>query len=170
MDNLSPFLLQANRESPSFAQIPKEMCLIVDRPDKVKALPKSSKGTIQRGLAYDIFRQEIEILYSTRPSGDAEIEKRNLADIESFLHQLILDVAKSSRKAGFLGNTTDLFSWGVDSLMATRIRSGIQRVSLCPSFSFGFGPYVRWYTYQNLNVGGTKLPNNIVFEKPSITR
>jgi len=126
LDLISPLLVQANQTSPSFAQISKEMCLVVK---KIGLLPKSSKGTVQRGLAYEVFRKEIERLYDN-PIEQYAGEKRSLLEIEDCLHGLIMEVMGSSRKVVSLDRITDLFSWGVDSLMATRIRSGIHRVSL----------------------------------------
>lgn len=99
-----------------------------------KALPKSSKGTVQRGVAYDVFREEIDALYTTG-SGTEEILKRAAEEIEQYLHDTIQTVAGPRRKALDLDRTTDLFSWGVDSLMATRIRTAIQRVGVSSASS-----------------------------------
>ncbi|WRT66055.1 uncharacterized protein IL334_003007 [Kwoniella shivajii] len=120
-----------------------DMCLIVK--DREKMLPKSSKGTVQRGLAYDVFGDEIYQLYN----GDYEgsMEKRSLSEIARLIKGLIEDIASSKLKAAALHSTTDLFNWGVDSLLATRVRSALQKT---------------------LNTGNVVLPNNIVFERPSI--
>lgn len=127
LDLVRPLVAQANQSSPSFAQISLDMCLVVD--NSGKALPKSSKGTIQRGLAYEVFREETERLYETVSSDQDGNEKRDLPEIESRIKGIIVELMGARRNGDSLGRTTDLFSWGVDSLMATRVRTAIQRVS-----------------------------------------
>ncbi|KAL7419511.1 hypothetical protein Q5752_005422 [Cryptotrichosporon argae] len=142
-DDLPALLREANRHSPSFAQIGPAMCAVVD---SAKALPKSSKGTVQRGVAYDVFKPEIEGLYGQREASDKP--KRSRAEIEAVVRALVLDVAPRRLRPETLYADTDLFSWGVDSLMATRVRAGLQA----------------------LNTGGMQLPLNVVFERPSLSR
>lgn len=101
------------------------MCLVIESTDK--QLPKSSKGTIQRGVAYDLFKDEIKGLFGVGQQG--EIEKRSAEEIEEVLNRIIKGVVGSKLKVVALGRETDLFSWGVDSLMATRIRAGILKVN-----------------------------------------
>ena len=124
-----PLIQQANLSSPSFAQIAKEMCVLVNTGDGAKTLPKSSKGTIQRGVAYEVFKDEIEALYGASSSSET-VKKRTLEEIEQYLLETIKGVAGMRRKTVPLDRTTDLFSWGVDSLMASRIRTAAQRVSV----------------------------------------
>nr|XP_018263413.1 uncharacterized protein I303_04907 [Kwoniella dejecticola CBS 10117]OBR85571.1 hypothetical protein I303_04907 [Kwoniella dejecticola CBS 10117] len=147
MQDLAPLIDQSNVQSPSFAQITKDMCFIVNNPAKL--LPKSSKGTIQRGVAYEVFKEEIDQLYKEQGRGDAGSRKRSLQEIQLEVERHIKDAVASRLKLDKLGPDVDLFSWGVDSLMATRIRTSLQK---------------------HLNTGGTILPNNVVFEKPSINR
>ncbi|WVW83561.1 hypothetical protein I302_105582 [Kwoniella bestiolae CBS 10118] len=144
---LAPLIAQANDNSPSFAQISQEMCLIVQ--DQSKALPKSSKGTIQRGVAYDVFKVEISKLYYSQHGEVDSILKRSVEEIGSEVKRIIESIAATRLKVDNLDENTDLFSWGVDSLMATRIRTALQKT---------------------LNTGEITLPNNVVFEKPSIKR
>lgn len=127
---LKRLLGQANQASPSFAQISEDMCLIVDVSKTAKRLPKSSKGTIQRGLAYEVFADEIKQLYTSDSIEQGGAPKRSLPEIEAVVKELITDVAGARSKVDSLHHSTDLFSWGVDSLMATRIRAAILRVSL----------------------------------------
>ncbi|OCF34514.1 hypothetical protein I316_03555 [Kwoniella heveanensis BCC8398] len=131
LDEMKPLLEEANKSSPSFAQISVDMCSIVT--DKTKALPKSSKGTVQRGVAYDVFKAEIEKLYEASAGGNEQtlIEERSKEEIARHIQAVISDVAASRLKVDGLKEDTDLFSWGLDSLMATRVRSSMQKV--CPS-------------------------------------
>lgn len=121
---LKPLLDAANRSSPSFAQLSIDMCLVIV--GYAKQLPKSSKGTVQRGSAYEVFANEIDALYA----GQADSKpKRSLEEVQEGLRRLILDVAGEKKRNLPLSLEADLFNWGVDSLMATRIRAGIMRVS-----------------------------------------
>lgn len=128
MQDISSHIKRANSASPSFAQISTEMCLVIDN-SKGKELPKSSKGTVQRGLANDLFKEEIKSIYGGAV-GSEELPKRSLQEIEKEVERIIVEVTSSRVKVQGLEYDTDLFSWGVDSLMATRIRSGIMRVSV----------------------------------------
>ncbi|WVF66748.1 hypothetical protein IAT40_001490 [Kwoniella sp. CBS 6097] len=149
LDEIIPLLEEANNSSPSFAQISIDMCSVVT--DTAKALPKSSKGTIQRGVAYDVFKIEIEQLYegSAGAGRGGGVGKRTEEEIAERIQAIISDVAASRLKVEGLNGETDLFSWGLDSLMATRVRSAMQKT---------------------LNTGGKTLPTNVVFERPSIAR
>ena len=131
--DLGALLERANAASPSFAQISADMCLFLPAGEG-KALPKSSKGTVQRGMAYDVFTEEIDRLYggSARDGSQGGREgppkrKRTLQEVERDIERAILAVAPA-RNGDTLGRDADLFNWGVDSLMATRLQYGIQKV------------------------------------------
>lgn len=126
---LSPLIVKANLSSPSFAQVAEEMCLVVTDAQKAERLPKSSKGTIQRGLAYEVFRAEIERVYDEKSSEATAAPKRTLPETERIVTSLIESIAGTGRRAGPLDRTADLFSWGVNSLMAIRVRSAMLKVS-----------------------------------------
>ncbi|WVQ94361.1 hypothetical protein IAU59_001440 [Kwoniella sp. CBS 9459] len=149
LEEAKPLLEEANSASPSFAQISIDMCSVVT--DNTKTLPKSSKGTVQRGVAYDVFKAEIESLYEGSAKDDlgSPVEKRSKEEIAKHIQAIISDVASSRLKIEGLDENTDLFSWGLDSLMATRVRSAMQKA---------------------LNTGGKTLSGNVVFERPSIAR
>jgi hypothetical protein len=126
LKDIRSYLKRANSSSPSFAQISAEMCLVIDK-ESGKELPKSSKGTVQRGLANERFKDEIKSLYEESSEGD--LPKRPVEEIEAELERIIVGVTKSKFKIDGLRTDTDLFSWGVDSLMAIRVRAGIVKVS-----------------------------------------
>lgn len=125
---LPSLLASANETSPTFAQISEDMCLVLEVEGSSKALPKSSKGTIQRGLAYEAFKEEIDGLYQGVDSA-AELPKRSLSEIESELRKLILGLTTDKAAEDTLNDDTDLFTWGVNSLMATRLRTSVLKVS-----------------------------------------
>lgn len=171
IDFLSPLFKQANSASPSFAQISPEMCVVVTDPHRIAALPKSSKGTIQRGLANDVYQIEVQRLYdgtTDTPSAGEGREKRSPEEIRILVRDLIEKIGGGDGRTrpDSLDDSTDLFGWGVDSLMATRIRTAIQKVChLLPSF-WAVVLIIR----QELYVGEKPLPSNVVFEQPTITR
>ncbi|KAG6872149.1 hypothetical protein C0993_002405, partial [Termitomyces sp. T159_Od127] len=53
---------EANKVSPAFSRIFKEMILITSRD---KPLPRTGKGTVMRKLALNVYDREIEKLYTT---------------------------------------------------------------------------------------------------------
>lgn len=150
LTQLGSLIQQSNAASPSFAQIALDMCIVTDGS---KALPKSSKGTIQRGVAYEVFKEEIDAMYGAGSTDTAPgAKKRDLREIEDYLLQTIKRVAGSgSRRKIPLDRETDLFNWGVDSLMATRIRTAAQRVS-CGSFARRVGTNVTGSRYRRSGI------------------
>lgn len=112
--------------------------MVITDPERISKLPKSSKGTIQRGVANDVYRDEIERLYNgAGGSSSGEKKKRSLEEIGTFVGNLVRKVAGNKSSKVTLDDGTDLFSWGVDSLMATRIRTALQKVRHCtPDYSY----------------------------------
>jgi len=105
------------------------MCAIIDI-SSGKELPKSSKGTIQRGVANEVFKEEIQALYGGgEEQGGPDLPKRSVGEIAEEVERIIVGVVQSKLKVEGLRMGTDLFSWGVDSLMATRIRNAMLKVS-----------------------------------------
>jgi hypothetical protein len=134
VQQVSNLLKQANEQSPSHAQLGSEMCFVLAEAGRAAELPKSSKGTIQRGVAYDTYKSEIDTLY-----GDgAEGHRLNLAgrELEDWLLAKVGDIIGDSKryKDDVLGRETDLFSWGVDSVRAARLRFAMMKVGTHSSY------------------------------------
>jgi aryl carrier-like protein len=128
---ISSLLEEVNASSPSFAQISQDMCVVISDADRAAALPKSSKGTVQRGVAYGVFGREIKTLYGEAADGGAEQEgapRRTLHEVKEVVRRLVRDVGEGKCRLAELDDETDLFGWGVDSLMATRLRARILKV------------------------------------------
>jgi len=106
------------------------MCLSIGT-ERAAQLPKSSKGTIQRGVANDVYKEEIDRLYNGAPADDSASPniKRNEDEIRDFILETVSSVAGDRAKKTPIELDTDLFSWGVNSVMATRIRTALQKVS-----------------------------------------
>jgi hypothetical protein len=107
------------------------MCVSIG-PERAAQLPKSSKGTIQRGVANEVYNEEIDRLYNGAPTDNSAspIAKRNVDEIRDFILETISSVAGDRAQATPIDLDTDLFSWGVNSVMATRVRTAMQKVSL----------------------------------------
>jgi hypothetical protein len=131
LDTVLPAIHKANQASPSFAQIAPDMCLVITDPERAAALPKSSKGTVQRISAYEIYKTEIDGLYTqSSEDGDGCTYRGDIEGIRDRVKDFVLAVTRGKRsEEGGLELTTDLFAWGVDSLMASRIRAAISKVS-----------------------------------------
>jgi hypothetical protein len=106
------------------------MCVSIET-ERAAQLPKSSKGTIQRGVANEVYKEEIDCLYNGAPASDGSspMAKRNVDEIRDFILETVSSVAGDRAKKTPIELDTDLFSWGVNSVMATRIRTAMQKVS-----------------------------------------
>ena len=109
-----------NEGSQSHARIAEHMIVVMGKAEP--KLEKSSKGTLLRGAVEKRFAQTIEDAYTQVDSADAgngvDVPDEELTTVIS---KLIEDVvAKPS-----LTETTDLFSYGVDSLAGMQIRNKI---------------------------------------------
>ena len=106
------------------------MCAVIG-PQRGAQIPKSSKGTIQRGVANEVYKEEIDRLYNIGggESGPHKIPKRSVTDIRQFILETVQAVTANRTSSTQIDSTTDLFSWGVNSVMAARIRLAMQKVS-----------------------------------------
>ncbi|EMC91304.1 hypothetical protein BAUCODRAFT_152577 [Baudoinia panamericana UAMH 10762] len=117
-----PRMEKLNAGSQDHARIAKAMLLpmpVLERP-----LEKSSKGTILRNAVEKRFKQEIESAYSQAEGTEdaANVPDESLPD---FIRETVSAVVA---KPGKLTDTTDLFSYGVDSVAGMRIRTKLRRL------------------------------------------
>jgi hypothetical protein len=105
------------------------MCLSIGS-ERAAQLPKSSKGTIQRGVANEVYKEEIDRLYNGEATDDStgQIAKRDVDEIRDSVLKAVSSVAGERAQKTPIELDTDLFSWGVNSVMATRIRTAMQKV------------------------------------------
>lgn len=93
-------------------------------------IPKADKGSFIRRKVYAEFKEEIEGVYkAVEGEGGEEEEKQELGSQEEVEKKLFGLVKAVARTEEGLGRETDLFAFGLDSLMAGRIRNVVQRVS-----------------------------------------
>jgi aryl carrier-like protein len=129
IQQITELIKQANAQSPSHAQLGNEMCFVVVEQKRAEDLPKSSKGTIQRGVAYETYKDEIDRLYGDGEGG----QKLDVSgdELKSWLKDKVAEIIGDSKRYedDILDSQTDLFSWGVDSVKAARLRFAMMRVS-----------------------------------------
>lgn len=142
LEDLEATMKKANDAAPSFGQISKEMVAFVsDGSD----LPKTSKGTIQKKKAEQVYSKIIEELYDPTSESTTSGKKFTKDQLDEHLRSIVL--SSSQVKEESLNQDSDFFSLGVNSLQASRIRSQIK---------------------STVNLNGQDLASNVVFEYPSI--
>ncbi|KAI5240362.1 acetyl-CoA synthetase-like protein [Aureobasidium subglaciale] len=118
LDAIMGYINEANQVAPSFAQLSREMIRILPCDTDYR---KTDKGTVIRAAFYRDFSEQIEAAYADEQSGSLVLSKTQLLE---FLRLEFLQ--KITRKEGTnFDEHTDLFSLGVDSLQAIRVRGNI---------------------------------------------
>ncbi|KAI1758278.1 hypothetical protein F4782DRAFT_544611 [Xylaria castorea] len=129
LDELWPKIEDANNAAPKFGRVPKEL-IIFTSPEK--PFSRASKGTIQRRLSIDAYKDEIEDLYTKveeglLTNGLPPLKSTSANDLLPFLKEVCTET---------LGNQEitvedDLFAKGLDSLsiflLASRIKAGLRK-------------------------------------------
>ena len=140
--SLVPDLTHANEQMPAYAQVILDMVKILPHDTEY---PRTDKGTAIRAAFYRKFEAEIEEIYQ-----NADVSTGTLCLSEVELKQYIrteLDKVLPQSSTRVLGDATDFFSIGVDSLQAIQLRSALSK---------------------EINTNGEKLASNIVFDFPSV--
>ncbi|CAN8105946.1 unnamed protein product [Discula destructiva] len=151
-----PVIAEANAAAPSHSRLLPEMIRILPCDTEI---PVATKMSILRPACYKKFAPIIDEVYEQFEhgnSGQARVQADTQEEMEAFLTKTVSEVFGPSTKVssvrggpGPLGPETDLFSYGVDSLQATRVRNVINK---------------------SLEMGNQQvtLGQNIVYEHPSI--
>lgn len=146
VDMIFPEVQRVNRYIESHAQISRDMVRVLS-PDAI--LPRADKGSILRPAVCRMFAKLIEDTYIAAESSSGFKAKISQSDLRVYLKQLILEVMSNPSQARSLQFDDDLFAFGVDSLQSARIRNAIQK---------------------HVELGGTLLGQNMIYENPSIDR
>lgn len=143
-----PALERMNNSTQNHARIGRDNIVVVrgGKGDEPPALPKSSKGTILRGQAEEMFAAEIEKMYG-KVVGDLPLEGADIPDskVMDELTNLFDDVLGRE-----VSPTADLFAQGVDSVACAQLRKRI--------------------THRFSIASERPLPLNIIYEQGSIDR
>ncbi|SJX62854.1 related to LYS2-L-aminoadipate-semialdehyde dehydrogenase, large subunit [Sporisorium reilianum f. sp. reilianum] len=155
LTQLQPVLAQINAASPPHAQLATEMLHLLP-PSESANIPRASKGTLQRGRAYQHYAGLIDSIYvdfeegrslrlhSTTSNGAAAAAKETLSGqkLIEWLQGKVQEI--NGRK---LSPDEDLFVAGVDSIQSARIRAAV---------------------HQNIELRGKLLERNVVYEYPTL--
>ncbi|KAJ4420820.1 putative NRPS-like protein biosynthetic cluster [Gnomoniopsis sp. IMI 355080] len=116
-----PTIERMNRASQSHARIGRESIVVAHgTSDEPAALPKSSKGTILRGQAEELFAADIEGMYAD--TGDPSYEGADIPDSKVMEELTNLFDNVLGRE---VSPTADLFAQGVDSVACAKLRKRI---------------------------------------------
>ncbi|KAI0050773.1 acetyl-CoA synthetase-like protein [Auriscalpium vulgare] len=143
-----PTVVKLNEYAPAHSRLFKEM-ILVSKPSK--PFKYTAKGTPRRPAVLRTYEPEIEALYAAvQNASQTDIVPPgtwNEAETRSFLRAVVGSVLKSD-----IGDEDDLFLAGCDSLKATFIRNAIM-----------------YALRQTTNFPTTTMPNNFVYEHPTIS-
>ncbi|KAK0543602.1 hypothetical protein OC846_006358 [Tilletia horrida] len=147
LKELRPVLQQLNSQRSAHEQLAPEMVLPVDE-DLFQSLPRSSKGTLQRGIAMQKIAHLVDSLYSRFERGEApSIEEKIGLDstlLQGTIKRLVAEVADRD-----LEEDDDFFAAGIDSVKAALIRARL---------------------LQRLDLKGLQLPSNIIYDCGNVKR
>jgi hypothetical protein len=125
--DLTSALKEANKIAPAHAQIAPELVVILTIDD---TFPKASKGTMQRGKAYQAYASAIDQAYKRYEASDMHDGtslKLQLAPSE--LLDYILDKLRETMQQQNVDADDDLFNLGLTSTQALRVRNVLRTVS-----------------------------------------
>ncbi|KAH8824644.1 L-aminoadipate-semialdehyde dehydrogenase [Flagelloscypha sp. PMI_526] len=146
MEKIWPVIEQANSAAPTHSRLLPEMIEFLPHGTQI---PVATKMSILRPACYAKFKEIIDKIYERFEQGSVT-EKVVLprSELENLIFDSIVKVVGST-KAALLTKQVDLFSFGVDSLAATRVRNTLQ---------------------QTLELNGQTLGQNVVYEHPSVEK
>lgn len=128
LDEVWPRIEQLNSEGQGHTRLSRSMLIVM--PNGAPALEKSSKGTVLRKQAEEIYKSEINQAYSGNLSEKDSGNHAQKVDVPD--HDVALTVLNIVKDAmGTQANIPkdqDLFSFGVDSAACMQIRASLQNV------------------------------------------
>ncbi|KAG5951347.1 putative NRPS-like protein biosynthetic cluster [Claviceps sorghi] len=119
LDLVWPAVADANSQAESFAQVMREMVVVVP---ETRECPMTDKNSVKRAQVYREFADEIAAAYQALEHNKVQCLRLS----ESELEEWIVDAVR--RQGIAIPNAAaDFFSAGMDSLQATRLRAQILR-------------------------------------------
>ncbi|KAI5857326.1 acetyl-CoA synthetase-like protein [Durotheca rogersii] len=150
IDELWPSIEAANRSAPTHAKLYRDFVIIAS-PDK--PFPKTSKGTVRRGLAIELYEKELELVYS-RDKGSPTLDDLPVLDFgcPDRLRTGIKKVIQAETQLEELGDDDDFFAVaGLNSL---------QVLSLSRAFSASLS--------REKQTQSTSISASIIYRNPTI--
>ena len=119
-----PKVSKANAIAPAHAQISPELLILL--PSDAE-FPRASKGSLQRGRAYEAFAKEIRDAYAAVGTDEGQQDKLPLSGsaLVDYITKAVIEILGITT----FGQDDDLFSAGLNSLQSVRLRNAIQKVS-----------------------------------------
>ncbi|KEF59131.1 uncharacterized protein A1O9_03975 [Exophiala aquamarina CBS 119918] len=146
IDAILPVIAAENLVLPAYAQLSRDMIRVLPIGTEY---PQTDKGTIVRQAFYRAFQNQIDEVYQEAESRSRGTRVLEGQELRAFLREQILELTTNSNESQSLSDDTDLFSLGVDSLQSTRLRAKILK---------------------EIQLNGNALPQNVVFEYPTIAK
>jgi hypothetical protein len=139
---VTPVINRANEDTPGYAKLALDMVKVLPIGTPY---PRTDKGTVIRAAFYKQFATEIDAIYE---AGDNSVGDLSLSEEELriFLRAEMVQLL-DLKDPTVLGDDTDFFSLGVDSLQAIQLRSILSR---------------------RIDLGGQKMGSNIAFDFPTL--
>ncbi len=139
---VTPVINQANEDTPGYAKLALDMVKVLPIGSPY---PRTDKGTVIRAAFYKQFANEIDTIYEAGDisSGDLALSEEEL---RVFLHAEMVRLL-DLKDPTVLGDDTDFFSLGVDSLQAIQLRGILSK---------------------RIDLGGQKMGSNIAFDFPTL--
>ena len=127
-EELEQAIAKANKLAPAHAQISPELLLLLHVGTE---FPRASKGSLQRGRAYEAFATQIEAVYTKYGKSDADTVGKSKMKLEGQqLLDFITKIVQETMRVDSVEKDDDLFSSGLNSIQSVRIRNLLQKVSL----------------------------------------
>ena len=145
IDALWPTVVAENKQLPAYAQLTRDMIRVLPADT---AYPSTDKGSLMRQAFYRTFQEEIDVIYRQEESRVGGTLVLSEPELQDFLRTQLLEICPQDDDL-IVTNNTDLFSLGIDSLQSTRLRSNILK---------------------QIQLNGNTLPQNVVFEYPTIAK
>lgn len=128
LNKLWPYVEDANKSSPKFGRIPRELIFLAARD---KPFLRASKGTIQRRLTIENLADEINTMYANFEGGlltlgVPPLESLSAEAIAKLLQYLYADVLELPRDGAGIGVDEDILGAGVDSFGMMTISSRLK--------------------------------------------
>ncbi|EIW83469.1 acetyl-CoA synthetase-like protein [Coniophora puteana RWD-64-598 SS2] len=119
-----PYIEDANSAAPAFSRIFKSTVLVAKAE---KPFPRAGKGTVLRKATLNEYKTEIDALYENFSQDSTSELAVNLADLsnEALQEWLVKQVRSSVPRSSAINATSDLFSFGFDSLSIAHIYQAI---------------------------------------------
>ncbi|XDG07124.1 hypothetical protein ABKA04_006739 [Annulohypoxylon sp. FPYF3050] len=113
IDSVWPFIEEANKDSVAHGHISREFIMLT-KPEK--PFPRAGKGTIQRGIAVKLYKDEIEELYAKAENTQQANAPTLEVSSESELLKSLQELFTTRLDAPPVGPDIDFFTVGIDSL------------------------------------------------------